>query len=413
MLLRVRSNVGTWKYQFEPTDTLSNLSQQITQKWKLLLPISKDPGGHEPLPMERSLSDLGMTHGTMIYCRVEPNSAETCAAASVSHVEAKQPPVIDLVDSDDDEDDKLPSVQITKRRRSSPSKKEPMSISSKKVKSTADPSIFQIASYNVWFGPPDPSAKQVHPQARMTAIAKELSSCEKLIFVGFQELTSSLCGYLEPHLKSMGYRFCTQPLGGTYGVGLAIRKDIPIVESKFLPYQDTCQGRGLLFVETPTMLFATTHLESFLDAKKYDGATQREAQIIEATTFCEARLRQKPHLSLAVITGDFNWDDERPKAPNQSLVQVAKGWYDPGTPKDYTYDGKENPMLGGSLRRRLDRCLYFSPNKAISTQFQKLGMEAIPDLTWNKKNPFNGTTRTVPVAPSDHFGIAVTFQMNR
>ena len=37
------------------------------------------------------------------------------------------------------------------------------------------------------------------------------------------------------------------------------------------------------------------------------------------------------------------------------------------------------------------------------------GTAAIPGLVWNKKNPYQNTSREVPVAPSDHFGIVVAF----
>jgi len=457
MLLRVRSNVGTWKYSVEPVDRLSTVIDRIckgrdespsTAAWEVSQPLSRDPAGKQPLALDQTLNELGIDHGAMVYCRVEPSGTEASTrdtasastkssslsnvAASDSTAHAKERTIIDLLDSDDDDD--VPDTSKTKKRQWSSSgtaSEGPTELSkAKKTKPTASssmsqphPSKFQIVSYNVWFGPPDSSVNQLHPEERMAAIARELESCQdNLLFVGFQELTESLRVYLEPHLKRMGYRFCTQPLGGAYGVGLAISKRVTIVESKFLPFGDSCQGRGLLYVQTPTMLFGTTHLESYIDAKEYNGATQREAQIVQAATFCQERLRQNPNLQLAMIAGDFNWDDERKRkgtSPNTELLPLLHTqsgdmlWKDAGTPFDYTYDGKENPMLGSNLRRRFDRCIYLqsSPSKATTTaQLHKLGMTAIPSLTWNKRNPFNGSTKVVPVAPSDHFGIAVTFQ---
>ena len=41
--------------------------------------------------------------------------------------------------------------------------------------------------------------------------------------------------------------------------------------------------------------------------------------------------------------------------------------------------------------------------------FDLLGTKVIPGLTWEKRNPYNGSSGVVPVAPSDHFGFAVTF----
>jgi tyrosyl-DNA phosphodiesterase 2 len=92
-------------------------------------------------------------------------------------------------------------------------------------------------------------------------------------------------------------------------------------------------------------------------------------------------------------------------------VLKSSNWQDAGQPFDYTYDGKENPMLANNLRRRLDRCIYLPQKKnQYQVTLQKVGMKAIPNLTWNKKNPYNGTSRQVPVAPSDHFGLVVTFK---
>jgi endonuclease/exonuclease/phosphatase family metal-dependent hydrolase len=291
---------------------------------------------------------------------------------------------------------------------------------------------FQVVSYNVWFGPANPEASQVHPQQRMAAIGNELKSChDNLVVVGLQELTPSLQEYLSPILTSMDFRLCTQPLGGgksSYGVGLAISKQVDIVEIKFIPFPNSCQGRGFLFVQTSTWLFATTHLESYVDHQTYNGTVQREAQIVQATIFCERRMEECPELQMVMIAGDFNWDDERlpttktggeeGAATNRLLKDVVgPHWHDAGQPFDYTYDDKENPMLSGNLRRRFDRCIYSYKNKnnhnqanmngdilPLSTTLRKLGMKAIPALTWN-----NGISKSVPVAPSDHFGIAITF----
>mmetsp|Transcript_21312 Transcript_21312/g.45226 ORF Transcript_21312/g.45226 Transcript_21312/m.45226 type:complete len:82 (+) Transcript_21312:603-848(+) len=77
-------------------------------------------------------------------------------------------------------------------------------------------------------------------------------------------------------------------------------------------------------------------------------------------------------------------------------------------------------MLNGNLRRRLDRCIYTSqPIKTRgsnerrqnfrSTNLQKIGREIIPNLVWNKKNSYNGNIKKMPVSPSDHFGIMISF----
>jgi len=161
------------------------------------------------------------------------------------------------------------------------------------------------------------------------------------------------------------------------------------------------------------------HLESFVDAQRYNGVEQRELQIVEATKFCQSKMQQHSSLQMAILAGDFNWDDERKRgnAPNRPLLSlISDQWNDAGTPFDYTYDCKENCMLGGNLRRRFDRCLYLTRNDSkipYEHSFQKIGNTKLPNLTWNKKNPYNGTSRPVPVAPSDHFGIAVRFSSKK
>ena len=160
-----------------------------------------------------------------------------------------------------------------------------------------------------------------------------------------------------------------------------------------------------------------------------------------------AKLHTIPTLQVAILAGDFNWDDEittktgRSKTPpantnllalinrstNRNSTSNATCWKDAGTANDYTYDSKLNPMLGGyyGLRRRFDRCIYLSKqtiesgyklgtrttsnndvinNKTTpssnlryeSTKLLKIGTQPIPNLVWNKKNFYKNTSRPVP-----------------
>jgi hypothetical protein len=309
---------------------------------------------------------------------------------------------------------------------------------------------FQIASYNVWFGPhQQDESGEVFPKDRMAAIAQHLqeatvtssSPSSPLLFIGFQELTPSLTTYLKPCLYQMGYKFCSQPFNGGfgggswYGVGLAIPHETEIIETKFVPFDNSIQGRGMFFVQTKTVLFVTTHLESW-SGPEYTGAREREAQLVAAASFCQQRMKEQTlsskSLSIAIIAGDLNWDDERKRSsgrsnssapPNRKLLDLLDdGWKDPAEAFDYTYDSKENPMLSGSLRRRFDRCIYYSRDSTMAArssdstktfravEFRKIGKDPIvPSRIWNKRNTFNGTTRQVPVCASDHFGIVVGF----
>ncbi|CAJ1964389.1 unnamed protein product [Cylindrotheca closterium] len=491
MLIRIRNNVGTWKLQLDTDNgdidyqgwTVKDvLSDGAFEQYKLVQPLSLDPSGTKPLLKTKTLLEQGLSHGSMIYCRVKErdlladddsdSSVEACrpqleknrtkpveSLATNSLSEPFKEPkvarkatsalpsrpsseVIEILSSDDEGDTnkskRKPSPVKKKRaatkRPSSPfdgasgstsakkARTNPTSQSSAPQKESSSSSIdFKIASYNIWFGPPDPTVNQLYPKERMEAIAKVLEQIKRmdgdspLLFVGFQEMTTSLRMYLQPHLETMGYRLATQPLGDAYGVGLAVSKQLEVLESKFVPYSLSVQGRGVLFARTATHLFCTTHLESFIN-QSMDGSKEREVQIRQAAYFCQDQLTKHPNLEVAMIAGDFNWDDERKRGqgPNRDLLAVLDdGWKDAGEKFDYTYDAKENCMLAGNLRRRFDRCIYLTPeskrNKA-KAGLKKFGMAPIhPPLIWNKRNPYNNSFRKVKVGPSDHFAIGVRF----
>ena len=70
----------------------------------------------------------------------------------------------------------------------------------------------------------------------------------------------------------------------------------------------------------------------------------------------------------AVVGGDLNWDDWAPKRipKDPKLIDVmGNKWEDawlslnPTEGSGFTYDGKENQMLGGNMRRRFDRLLLY------------------------------------------------------
>jgi hypothetical protein len=137
--------------------------------------------------------------------------------------------------------------------------------------------------------------------------------------------------------------------------------------------------------------------------------------------FCTKQFQKHSNLRTAILTGDMNWDDERPRSstpldPVMSTV-LSNGWKDSWLetkPKAsatcYTYDGKMNPMLGGNLRRRFDRIvMHGNGTKAVSTKL--LGTEALPDLVWSKYSDYTRTSKEMPTAPSDHFGYLASFQL--
>ena len=290
---------------------------------------------------------------------------------------------------------------------------------------------FQIATYNLWF-------QSVHTTERMEAISQILAQCHQpdnpLVMVGFQEVIPPLASVLFPSLERQGYSILRQPLELVpYGCAMAIRTDVAsIIESGFRPFRNSNMGRGILYARVrlssttttteQNILFTTTHLESWA-GEEHPGSTQRQSQILEMEDFCVQMVSKHATVQCAVITGDLNWDDERARSagPDPVMLQhLKKPWTDVwkhlyGNNKKaigYTYDAKLNPMLGGSLRRRFDRILLYPDDDSCQVQSTDfLGKEALPGLSWSKTNSYNNTVRSVPVAPSDHFGLLAQLKL--
>lgn len=73
----------------------------------------------------------------------------------------------------------------------------------------------------------------------------------------------------------------------------------------------------------------------------------------------------------------------------------------------FTYDSKANPMLTGSrLQKRLDR-IYCQLQDFEVVSLEMVGTAPIPDLTYQKERKVKGRVQmmTLPVLPSDHFGL--------
>jgi len=292
---------------------------------------------------------------------------------------------------------------------------------------------FNVATYNVWFGPP-------HPSQRMMALSQCLlarnATDKPLYFVGFQEVTPILWATLKPVLESAGYKvYCQDISEGGYGCALAVLQThgLKIIQAGWQPYRSTIMNRGFLHARArlpnseKQVLFTTTHLESFVgnmmgSGQPYTGSPEREKQIQELETFCQNHMKRFPDLSLAMISGDLNWDDERvqSKGADNILTSVlaSKEWKDSwfeirekrraalmgkngkvkkkDEPTMYTYDAKESAMLGGSLRRRFDRILLRTQNgiKTDVLDCELIGKEPLYGLTWNKESTWNGRTTT-------------------
>jgi nuclear protein localization family protein 4 len=93
MLIRVRSNVGVWRVTVSDTGsaTVSNVLDAIAQSRphvEYQTPLSKDPACQIPLDESMSLSQQGISHGDMIYCRVDPSSTIDVVVTSTDQATA-------------------------------------------------------------------------------------------------------------------------------------------------------------------------------------------------------------------------------------------------------------------------------------------------------------------------------------
>ena len=395
-----------------------------------------------------------------------------------------QTPII-LIDDDDDEDDRK---QPTENHHQRPRKKQSQEDDNvrKPTSSTAvgtssqtgsterrDQCSFQVATWNVWFGPWGDG--NPHATLRMKAIVQILMQQQQqhpsmpskppLYCIGFQEVVAETMRPLKSLLEQQHrYHWFEQPRAA-YKCTMALHPDLVILEHGWIPYADTSMDRGFLYARAqlpPTtnhkqqqqqqpneIIFTTTHLESFT-GKDYNGGAQRLVQVQELASFLQKQMSQHPSICLSILSGDLNWDDERRRMTSSTaatidpilLSSIPPVWKDtwlevnqppppPNTTKKakttktavvegYTYDSKLNPMLSGSLRRRFDRVLVRSSSNPTATttalqirDAQLLGTTAIAaDLTWEKLNTYTQTTRSVPTAPSDHFGYIVTLQID-
>ena len=316
---------------------------------------------------------------------------------------------------------------------------------------------FNVATYNVWFGPP-------HQEERMNHLVRSLMEKNEahcpLWFIGMQEVTPVLLATLKPLLEANGYYVFSQG-DANYGCAMAVLQKsssgaaVPkLLEKGWRHYEKSIMNRGFLYARvrlpksSQQIVFTTTHLESYAGeiapGQKYTGSPERALQLPELETFCLNKSKQFQDFSLSIMSGDLNWDDERIQSQGEDKEMLSclsmKDWQDSwvevkgremeklkavskngkvakkNVPACYTYDAKENPMLGGNLRRRFDRILI-RPKSEVQLQIKGIdliGKDAIPGLTWRKESVWQGrvtSVKDVPVAPSDHFGYVATLQI--
>ena len=368
--------------------------------------------------------------------------------------------VIDLCDDSTDDDESVIEIVEQKPKstakalskgQSTNSNPLPRSKPTSTTKSSPDFSSwidegqrFQVATYNIWFGPEGNG--QPYVRQRMEAIAsllaQEHSEINPLWFVGFQEIVQSTEQVLHPLMENKGYKMITQPYMA-YGVSLAVltRAGCPcpeIINQGWKSYACTKMDRGFCFAHCrlpgpaqDECIVTNTHLESFVPGN--DGSAEREVQVKEAASFCLDIMRTNSRLKVAIIMGDLNWDDGSRKPKDPDLLGVLNdstnvpgvqgewedSWKETVTDaKDmgYTYDSKLNPMLRGSLRRRFDRVLVFrrKGDTKICCSTTCIGKEGLGTTFMKVNNYVNPpVSRETPTAPSDHFGLVSQLALDK
>jgi hypothetical protein len=90
MLIRVRSNVGVWRVDgFDATkSTLHDVVTMIAQTRPDVVyekPMCSDAACNSPLDENMTLQQLGLSHGSMIHCRVDPSTTADISVARSSN----------------------------------------------------------------------------------------------------------------------------------------------------------------------------------------------------------------------------------------------------------------------------------------------------------------------------------------
>ena len=187
---------------------------------------------------------------------------------------------------------------------------------------------------------------------------------------------------------------------------------LPVKSFSCKPFSYTAMGRELCIAEIEvtkdnSLVIATTHLESPCPGPPtWDQMFSKERvnQAKEAIAF----LQKYPNV---IFCGDMNWDD---KIDGQ--FPFVEGWFDAWEklrPSEigWTYDTKSNKMLTGNrtLQKRLDRFICHLPDFKISC-IEMIGTDPIRGLTYSKQKKMKNRIQelTLPVLPSDHYGLLLT-----
>mmetsp|Transcript_1158 Transcript_1158/g.4317 ORF Transcript_1158/g.4317 Transcript_1158/m.4317 type:complete len:410 (+) Transcript_1158:3-1232(+) len=269
---------------------------------------------------------------------------------------------------------------------------------------------FKLLTYNVWFN----ESAALH--ARIDAIGRVVEQ-ERPNAVMLQEVTPNIlrimrrAGWYSRYHCSVDHPTCAETAEQPYFVVLL--SDQPLEGLARTPFRTSIMGRELVTARFlgGALTAGTTHLESPCppEMNVHERRQQLEtsvAQLEKATT---------PSVLLA---GDFNWSERRwGSQASDGEMPLPESWADAwpalhgSSDAGHTYDAKANAMLTGSLKGRLDRCVCRLRGGWELEEARLVGKEPLCDRGSNLPVTYTRMGRsgpqTLPVCPSDHFGLVV------
>lgn len=266
--------------------------------------------------------------------------------------------------------------------------------------------VIKILSYNVWF------REDLEVHKRMQAIG-DLILLHSPDVICFQEVTPNIYDIFRKSTWWKKYQCSISYERAASEVYFCMQlAKIPVKLFTCKPFSYSAMGRELGVAdldvsENKSLVVATSHLESPSPGPPtWDQMYSKERvnQAKEAINF----LNKYPNV---IFCGDMNWDDKL-----DGRFPFVEGWFDAWEmlrPAEigWTYDTKSNKMLTGNraLQKRLDRFICRLTDFEISC-IEMIGTEAIPGVKYCKQKKLKNKIQelTLPVLPSDHFGLLLT-----
>lgn len=265
----------------------------------------------------------------------------------------------------------------------------------------------KILSYNVWF------REDLEVHRRMQAVG-DLIQLHTPDVICFQEVTPNIYSILQKSTWWKRYHCSVSYERAASEAYFCMQlAKLPVKSFRCKPFSNTAMCRELCIAEVEvtkdkSLVIATTHLESPCPGPPtWDQMFSKERvnQAKEAIAF----LQKYPNV---IFCGDMNWDDKL-----DGQFPFVEGWFDAWEklrPSEigWTYDTKSNKMLTGNrtLQKRLDRFICYLPDFKIGCM-EMIGTDPIPGLTYSKQKKMKNKIQelTLPVLPSDHYGLLLTF----